>query len=201
MSGKNLDAIIKKSADSFHERFKKTFNLEEKGYSKSYIQFAETLMSNLIGGIGYFTGHSIVDRGLLGFDSDQPLDFIQDADFDDFFDDGGPSSKPVSDPKEEGPFSLFTATPSRPFFPRGFLWDEGFHQLIIGVWDNDLSLDIIKSWSQLIDSDGWVAREQILGQEARSKVPYEFQVQVFSCNLVPSLCESSNSYPRIKEVY
>jgi mannosyl-oligosaccharide glucosidase len=29
----------------------------------------------------------------------------------------------------------------------------------------------------LIDEDGWIAREQILGEEARSKVPAEFQVQ------------------------
>ena len=32
------------------------------------------------------------------------------------------------------------------------------------------SLDIIKSWIDLIDDNGWVAREQILGEEARSKV-------------------------------
>jgi mannosyl-oligosaccharide glucosidase len=38
-------------------------------------------------------------------------------------------------------------------------------------------LDIVKSWFKLIDDDGWIAREQILGEEARSKVPAEFQVQ------------------------
>lgn len=41
---------------------------------------------------------------------------------------------------------------------------------MIGAWDNDLSLEILKSWISLIDDDGWVGREQILGEEARSKV-------------------------------
>ena len=39
------------------------------------------------------------------------------------------------------------------------------------------SLDIIRSWFKLMDDDGWIGREQILGPEARSKVPQEFQVQ------------------------
>lgn len=33
------------------------------------------------------------------------------------------------------------------------------------------------SWLALQDEDGWIAREQILGDEARSKVPEEFQLQ------------------------
>lgn len=33
-----------------------------------------------------------------------------------------------------------------------------------------ISLEILKDWINLIDDDGWVAREQILGEEARSKV-------------------------------
>ena len=34
----------------------------------------------------------------------------------------------------------------------------------------EISLEILKDWIGLIDEDGWVAREQILGDEARSKV-------------------------------
>ena len=65
-----------------------------------------------------------------------------------------------------------------PTFTQLILRDEGFHLLHIGQWDNDLSLEILKDWIDLIDENGWVAREQILGDEARSRVPPEFQTQV-----------------------
>jgi hypothetical protein len=39
------------------------------------------------------------------------------------------------------------------------------------------SLEILKDWINLIDEDGWVAREQILGEEARSKVSLKWQYQ------------------------
>ena len=35
----------------------------------------------------------------------------------------------------------------------------------------------MKSWFNLMDDDGWIAREQIIGDEARAKVPPEFTVQ------------------------
>jgi mannosyl-oligosaccharide glucosidase len=65
-----------------------------------------------------------VDRGLEGFDSDTPIDFVdseEEDEEDDYFssEDEVKPAKPMPAPKEEGPFTLFTGTPSRPFFPRG----------------------------------------------------------------------------------
>jgi len=72
---------------------------------------------------------------------------------------------------------LFTGTPSRSFFPRGFLWDEGFHNIIISQWDINISIDIINHWLSTMSATGWMAREQIRGMEAESKVPSKFLIQ------------------------
>ncbi|KAI9300890.1 glycoside hydrolase [Cunninghamella echinulata] len=150
--------LIEKTYE-FDTRFEKTFHLQEKGFSLEEIAFGQYLLSNLLGGVGYFYGSGVVDR------SHPPMK-----------DEESFAGEPIK-PQLTSPYSLFSASPSRPFFPRGFYWDEGFHQLLIGQWDNDLSLNMIKSWVSLIDENGWIGREQILGDEARSKVPAEFQTQ------------------------
>ncbi|EMT68482.1 Putative mannosyl-oligosaccharide glucosidase [Fusarium odoratissimum] len=125
------------------------------------------MLSNLIGGIGYFHGHQLIDRSYAPEYEEQNDGFWEEA----------AQAKARTQPELEGPYELFTSVPSRPFFPRGFLWDEGFHLIPIADWDIDLTLEIVKSWYNTMDEDGWIAREQILGHEARSKVPPEFQVQ------------------------
>ncbi|XP_059618514.1 mannosyl-oligosaccharide glucosidase isoform X2 [Phlebotomus argentipes] len=131
----------------FSERFEKTFHLQNKGYSAKEIRFAEAALSNMLGGIGYFYGSSRVQ------------------------------SVHTKEPVPYWKAPLYTAVPSRSFFPRGFLWDEGFHGLLISTWDVDISIDIVAHWFSLMNVEGWIPREQILGVEALAKVPEEFVTQ------------------------
>lgn len=170
-----LTAGLAAASASYKERFARTFPLSS-SVSHAQVEFAEAITSNLIGGVGYFYGSSIIDRNFAHEWDDE--------------DDEGKEPKPEFTESME----LFTATPSRSFFPRGFYWDEGFHLLLIGAWDNDLSLAILWDWVNLIDEDGWVAREQILGEEARSKVPQEFQTQYPSYANPPTLAMAVTAY-------
>ncbi|KAI0371740.1 glycoside hydrolase [Pilatotrama ljubarskyi] len=163
-----LDEGLPALSAVYNDRFDTVFPIPptyQTSDPESLRTFSKAITSNLIGGIGYFYGPSIVDRS-FAYEWDQDEDSVTEE--------PGEKKGPTLAP----PKALLTATPSRSFFPRGFYWDEGFHLLHIGEWDNDLSLEILKDWINLIDDDGWVAREQILGEEARSRVPPEFQTQV-----------------------
>ena len=73
---------------------------------------------------------------------------------------------------KQTPTSLFTAVPDTPDHARGFMWDEGFHQHLISVWNMNLTMEIISSWfSQADSSTGWICREQMLGREIRAGAP------------------------------
>lgn len=102
--GESLGANLIKKENEFNVRFEKTFHLKKKGFSNSEVEFAQYLLSNMLGGIGYFHGSSVIDR------SHSPM-----QDEEDFH---GEPVRPELSPAQ----SLFTATPSRPFFPRGFYW-------------------------------------------------------------------------------
>jgi mannosyl-oligosaccharide glucosidase len=57
----------------------------------------------------------------------------------------------------------YTFTPSRLIFPRGFLWDDGFHLSIAVHYNTKLTLNVIHNWMRKIDLFGWIGREQIRG--------------------------------------
>lgn len=147
LKGDEYTKQLNKKRLEYSEKFQSIFQLDEKGYKTEDIKFAEMALSNMIGGIGYFYGSSRVQS----LHTQEPVPYWRAP--------------------------LLTTVPSRPFFPRGFLWDEGFHGLLISSWDLDLELDIMNHWFDLMNFEGWIPREQILGVEAIAKVPEEFITQ------------------------
>jgi len=99
------------------------------------------------------------------------------------------------------PVALYSGSPSRPAFPRGFLWDEGFHQVVISGFDTDLTVECLSHWFNLMDKNGWIPREQILGEEAASMVPSEFRLQLPSIANPPSLLMAVNKLLTFVELY
>ncbi|KAJ7242412.1 hypothetical protein O6H91_Y435700 [Diphasiastrum complanatum] len=150
ISGVGLDNLILEREHAFEKRFQEAFHLKEKIDDERILEVGRAALSNLVGGIGYFHGQSYI---------------------------AVPSQIQGQDHWNYWSAALYTAVPCRSVFPRGFLWDEGFHQLIISRWDRNISRDIIGNWLDLMNEDGWIPREQILGAEARSKVPEEFILQ------------------------
>ncbi|XP_037118450.1 mannosyl-oligosaccharide glucosidase [Syngnathus acus] len=148
LAGPIMTQELEKRKAEFNARFEETFQLENSGFNQAYVKFGKAALSNMLGGMGYFYGQSVVQSVY----NEYPLLYPEGA--------------------------LFTAIPSRSFFPRGFLWDEGFHQLLLSKWDPQLSREVISHWMDLMNVEGWIPREQILGDEARSKVPAEFIVQL-----------------------
>lgn len=96
LKGGEFDSILAELHGKFTEKFENIFKLKEKqNLTSSAVIMAHAAFSNLIGGIGFFTGQPIV------------------------------KSLNNKEPVLYWPSSLYTAVPSRSFFPRGFLWDEG----------------------------------------------------------------------------
>eukprot|EP01040_Poterioochromonas_malhamensis_P008825 gene8825-9560_t len=172
-----LRAFLTNRPSHVHEE-----NLSQYSYQ---IQVA---LSSLLGGIGYFEGRSRIEWN---------VDRLWDTVY--------PSSIPenetapiVHQPSQDtrAYTKLLTATPSRTIFPRGFLWDEGFHQLVINHWNVNITMRVISDWlNAMFISDysidpnlnprenskriklGWIPREMILGDEAQQRVPDEFITQ------------------------
>lgn len=148
LTGDAFAREVKLQRHMFDTQFEKTFQLAvKKEFTDEQINFAKAAFSNCIGGITYLHGKSKIISRRL----EKPTDYWETG--------------------------LYTGVPSRSFFPRGFLWDEGFHEIMIQKWDPTITRQVLSHWLDLLNRDGWIPREQILGIEARRKVPDEFVVQ------------------------
>ncbi|KAI4603066.1 hypothetical protein KJ359_005856 [Pestalotiopsis sp. 9143b] len=158
---------VKEFYSSFPDQIEAVFPRTAPYQSMKYGNFTSSLLSNLLGGQGFFHGDTRVDYSNdSAYEETSPKFWVQAED-----------AMKRATITNTSPTSLFSHVPSRPFFPRGFLWDEGFHLLPVIEWDLDLAVSILQSWLGRMDDDGWIEREQILGDEARSKVPKQFQTQ------------------------
>lgn len=151
---------------SFPAQVDKVFPRSSVFHEDKYAVFAQGLLSNLLGGLGFFHGDSKVAAKEPEFDETEPDFWMKEK-----------AAMGRAAVTTTEPTSLLSFTPSRSVFPRGFLWDEGFHLLPVIEWDLDLAVSVIRSWFKQMNNEGWIAREQILGPEARNKVPPQFQTQ------------------------
>lgn len=138
--GVALDLTLRDRRRAVDDRFESVFPLKETAFGEAERDFARKSVANMLGGIGYFYGRTLVETE-------------------------------KNHKVYRAPAGLLTATPSRALFPRGFLWDEGFHQLIVQRWDPTLSRACLTSWLAQMDGSGWIPREQAVGLEARHRFP------------------------------
>ena len=166
------EAISLKLAE-FEKRFAENFHFLNTTYTflERDIEAAKRVLSSSLGGIGYFHGSP-----RLGDAPDR-------------------EELPETVNPHIRKTSLYTATPSRTAFPRGFLWDEGFHQLLIFRWNPMISAQILTSWMNAMLTSaskdhsvlGWLPREMILGKDAEKRVPDEFITQRVTVANPPTL--------------
>lgn len=148
----SMGTRVKSAVDYFRRRFSEAFP------GKAHLPTIRPLFANLLGSLGVFHGTRLVDRSPdLEDESFKPLRLHNSAD--------------------EGPSLLFAFTPLRRDAPWGDYWDEGFHLVLVMEYDWELAAVVMHSWLDQMDNDGWIAREQVLGEELQLRAPLGAQVQ------------------------
>lgn len=140
--GNTFNLMHAKYSKQFQQKFENTFPIIFKQHNTEkdlLLTFAKVTFSNMAGSIGYFYGSSLVR-------DDDNYNNNRDG---------------VSDAVKYWQAGLLTAVPSRSQFPRGFLWDDGFHGLLLGSWSIELQLNILGHWMDLLNYQGWIPREQV----------------------------------------
>ena len=137
----SLNEFQKKFNEVFLNKTKRFHFLEDdlNGFDDIVIATAQSAMSTLFSNIIYMNGN------------------LQILDLND---------KSV---KLSRPLELLTIGPDKTSHSRGFMWDEGFQEKILSLWNMNMSLRIVNNWFQNIDDSGWLPREQSLDNESRSR--------------------------------
>ncbi|CAN0099063.1 unnamed protein product [Bubo scandiacus] len=66
LAGGTLSAALSRHAAAFESRFEETFGLARKGFPPAQRRFAQAALSDLLGGMGYFHGRSLVQGAAAG---------------------------------------------------------------------------------------------------------------------------------------
>ncbi|XP_061194547.1 mannosyl-oligosaccharide glucosidase-like [Saccostrea echinata] len=152
---------LEKYAKEFDTRFSKIFQLKSKRYKTDDINFAKETLSNMLGGISYFYGESLVKS----VQNSSLIERIR-SHFD---------RKSLVQPSHNntpvlyGPAPLFTSITSKTI-PRGILWSVGFDNLLIHLWNQTITKEIISHWLNLMNVEGWIPPVQALGIEAQARI-------------------------------
>lgn len=116
----SIDRGIPAVVEAFDARFEVAFPVPSSYkslYTKAMDSFSKSVTASLLGGVGYFYGTSIVNKG-FSYEWDQSDE-----------DSVGPNADAADTATLTEPRSLLTATPSRSFFPRGFYWYVCLHKI------------------------------------------------------------------------
>lgn len=143
-----LDLLVQQASQEFRMRLDGAFPAKAPFDTEAHRTGAAAAVAGLLGGLGSFRGRLLARKEAGG----EELERLPAA-------------------------ALFSGVPSRNFFPRGFLWDEGFHGMLIVRWQPRIFLDILAHWLELQQASGWVPREVPLGAEQEARVPWQFLPQ------------------------
>lgn len=156
MTTSEMGSSIQDSVVAYRKAYGHVFTPKAPFNTPQHSTFGEMMLADLLGGVGYFHGTTKVDTSKKAIYAENTGKFWEKT----------ADAKKHAIPQTRGPYELFTHTPARSVFPRGFLWDEGFHLLPALEWDVDMAMEIVQGWLKIMDDDGWIAREQAVGAEA-----------------------------------
>ncbi|CAI0381113.1 unnamed protein product [Linum tenue] len=168
LQGASLSTQLQQKQAEFDSKFEQLFNGAHKLESDSTV-VGKAAIANMLGGIGYFYGQSKIAY---------PHSALYTC-----------SMKVMTIILHIGLLSCIQLSLADPSSLEVFFGMKVFINYSSGQlrWDLRISLDIVGHWLDLMNIDGWIPREQILGSEARSKVPEEFIPQYPSNGNPPTL--------------